>query len=86
MIRGNLESGEFSAWYIDGGTVAGALSVGRSDDLVHARTLIETSADVSGSKDALADRRFGARGDRAVADVRAGRSLRLRLLSPWGLV
>ena len=33
----------------------GALSVGRSEDLVHARTLIETGADISAQKEALAD-------------------------------
>ena len=55
VIRGDLDSGEFSAWYVDGGKVAGALSVERSDDLVHARTLIESSADISASTDALAD-------------------------------
>jgi 3-phenylpropionate/trans-cinnamate dioxygenase ferredoxin reductase subunit len=55
VFRGDLDSGEFSAWYLEGGAVKGALAVGRSEDLVHARTLIETGADVSGQREALAD-------------------------------
>ena len=35
--------------------VAGALTVGRSEDLIHARRLIETGADVSAHAEALAD-------------------------------
>lgn len=53
VIRGSLSEGSFSIWYLDGGSVAGALSVGRSDDLEHARRLIASSADVS--PDALGD-------------------------------
>jgi 3-phenylpropionate/trans-cinnamate dioxygenase ferredoxin reductase component len=53
--RGDRDSGEFSVWYLEDGAVQGALSVGRSEDLVHARTLIETGADISGALDALAD-------------------------------
>ncbi len=53
--RGDRDGGEFSVWYLNGGAVKGALSVGRSEDLIHARTLIETGADVSAHKDALAD-------------------------------
>jgi 3-phenylpropionate/trans-cinnamate dioxygenase ferredoxin reductase subunit len=40
VVRGSLEEGSFSVWYLDGGRVAGALSVGRSDDLEEARRLI----------------------------------------------
>ena len=53
--RGDRDAGEFSCWYLKDGRVAGALSVGRSEDLVHARRLLESGADVSGQKDALAD-------------------------------
>jgi 3-phenylpropionate/trans-cinnamate dioxygenase ferredoxin reductase component len=53
--RGDRDGGEFSAWYLKDGRVEGALSVERSDDLAHARTLIETAADISAHKDALAD-------------------------------
>jgi 3-phenylpropionate/trans-cinnamate dioxygenase ferredoxin reductase subunit len=55
VFRGDPDVGEFSAWYLKDGKVAAALSVERSDDLVHARTLVETGADVSAQKDALAD-------------------------------
>jgi 3-phenylpropionate/trans-cinnamate dioxygenase ferredoxin reductase subunit len=53
--RGDREAGEFSAWYLDGGRVVAALSVGRSEDLAHARRLLESGGDVSGEKGALAD-------------------------------
>ena len=53
--RGDRDAGEFSVWYLDSGRVAAALSVGRSEDLAHARALIESGADVSGQKDVLAD-------------------------------
>jgi 3-phenylpropionate/trans-cinnamate dioxygenase ferredoxin reductase subunit len=55
VFRGDRDAGEFSAWYLKDGRVKGALSVERSEDLVHARTLIETGADVSADRDALAD-------------------------------
>jgi 3-phenylpropionate/trans-cinnamate dioxygenase ferredoxin reductase subunit len=53
--RGDRDAGEFSAWYLDGGKVVAALSVERSEDLQHARRLIESGADVLAQKDALAD-------------------------------
>jgi 3-phenylpropionate/trans-cinnamate dioxygenase ferredoxin reductase component len=40
VVRGSLEDGEFSVFYIDRGAVVGALSVGRGDDLDLARRLI----------------------------------------------
>ncbi len=55
VFRGSLDDGEFSAWYLKDGAVAGALSVGRSEDLVHARTLIETGASIEAQKGELAD-------------------------------
>jgi 3-phenylpropionate/trans-cinnamate dioxygenase ferredoxin reductase component len=55
VIRGDFDGGEFSAWYLKEGTVQGALSVERSEDLVHARTLIESGANISAQEDALAD-------------------------------
>jgi 3-phenylpropionate/trans-cinnamate dioxygenase ferredoxin reductase component len=36
-IRGSLEGGDFTAFYVDGGKVTAALTVGRSDDLEHAK-------------------------------------------------
>jgi len=53
--RGEADSGEFSVWYLEGGVVRGTLAVGRSEDLVHARRLIESGADISGQREALAD-------------------------------
>ena len=53
--RGDPDAGEFSVWYLGDGAVRGALAVGRSEDLIHARTLIETGADVSGQKAELGD-------------------------------
>jgi 3-phenylpropionate/trans-cinnamate dioxygenase ferredoxin reductase component len=53
--RGDADSGEFLVWYLDGGKVAAALSVGRSEDMEHARRLVESGADVKDQKEALAD-------------------------------
>lgn len=53
--RGDRDAGEFSVWYLQGGKVAGALSVGRSEDLAEARRLLADGVDVSGAKDRLAD-------------------------------
>ena len=53
--RGDREAGEFSVFYISAGKVAGALSVGRSEDLGHARELIAKGVDVAGGAAALAD-------------------------------
>jgi 3-phenylpropionate/trans-cinnamate dioxygenase ferredoxin reductase subunit len=40
IVRGSLTDGKFSFWYLREGRVLGALSVGRSEDLDHARRLI----------------------------------------------
>ena len=53
--RGDPDSGEFSVFYLNGGRVAGALAVARSEDLTHARRLLESGADVSSQKGALGD-------------------------------
>jgi 3-phenylpropionate/trans-cinnamate dioxygenase ferredoxin reductase component len=55
IVRGSFESGEFSVWYITNGRVAGALSVGRSDDLEHARRLIASGTDLGDRVGALGD-------------------------------
>jgi 3-phenylpropionate/trans-cinnamate dioxygenase ferredoxin reductase subunit len=55
VVRGALEDGSFTIFYLDGGRLAAALSVGRSDDLGPARELIASRADVSAQRDALAD-------------------------------
>ena len=53
--RGDRDAGEFSVWYLKDGRVAGALSVGRSEDLSEARRMIADGVDVSGSVEALED-------------------------------
>lgn len=40
IVRGSVDDGAFSVWYLDGGRVAGALSVGRGEDLAAARRVI----------------------------------------------
>jgi 3-phenylpropionate/trans-cinnamate dioxygenase ferredoxin reductase component len=55
IVRGSLEDGSFTIFYLDGGRLAAALSVGRSDDLEAARTLIAGRGDISAHKEALAD-------------------------------
>jgi 3-phenylpropionate/trans-cinnamate dioxygenase ferredoxin reductase component len=55
VVRGSPEDGEFIVFYVHGGRVAGALSVGRSEDLEHARRLLAAGTDVSGRLAELAD-------------------------------
>jgi 3-phenylpropionate/trans-cinnamate dioxygenase ferredoxin reductase component len=57
VVRGSFDEGEFTAFYLSGEHVVAALTVGRSDDLEHARRLIsEGSAQDRGE---LADRDTG---------------------------
>ena len=53
--RGDRDGGEFTVFYLKGGKVAGALAVGRSEDLGHARELLAKGVDISQTKDRLAD-------------------------------
>jgi 3-phenylpropionate/trans-cinnamate dioxygenase ferredoxin reductase component len=53
--RGDRDGGEFSLWYLKDGKVAGALSVGRSEDLAEARRLLADGIDVSAAREKLAD-------------------------------
>jgi 3-phenylpropionate/trans-cinnamate dioxygenase ferredoxin reductase subunit len=53
VIRGSLEAGDFTAFFVDAGEVTAALTVGRSDDLEHAKRLMTTST--SPDPNALAD-------------------------------
>ncbi|HEY8467858.1 MAG TPA: FAD-dependent oxidoreductase [Solirubrobacterales bacterium] len=55
VLRGSFEDGAFAAFYLRAGRVVGALSCGRSEDLVPARGLIESGADVSARRAELAD-------------------------------
>ncbi|HTZ85179.1 MAG TPA: FAD-dependent oxidoreductase [Solirubrobacteraceae bacterium] len=56
IVRGSLEEGEFSNWYLKDGVVKGALSWGRSDDLEAARKLlVEAKVLDEAQRAALAD-------------------------------
>jgi 3-phenylpropionate/trans-cinnamate dioxygenase ferredoxin reductase component len=48
--RGDRDAGEFAAFYLKDGKVAGALTVERSEDLAHARTLLAEGVDVADGK------------------------------------
>ena len=52
-MRGSLEDGEFAVFYLAGGRLAAALSVGRPEDLMQARRLLAERVAVD--PDALAD-------------------------------
>jgi 3-phenylpropionate/trans-cinnamate dioxygenase ferredoxin reductase subunit len=47
VVRGSIDDGEFTIFYLHDGRVAGALAVGRSDDLEHARRLLIDGTDVA---------------------------------------
>ena len=53
VIRGSMDDGEFTAFYLDDGRVTAALTVGRSDDLEHATRFIKERA--TPDRAALAD-------------------------------
>jgi 3-phenylpropionate/trans-cinnamate dioxygenase ferredoxin reductase component len=55
IIRGSLDDGAFSVFYLHSGCVAGALSVGRSEDLQHARRFIAEHTEIGDRADALGD-------------------------------
>jgi 3-phenylpropionate/trans-cinnamate dioxygenase ferredoxin reductase subunit len=48
--RGDRDAGEFAVFYLKDGKVAGALTVERSEELAHARTLLAEGVDVAGEK------------------------------------
>jgi 3-phenylpropionate/trans-cinnamate dioxygenase ferredoxin reductase subunit len=47
IVRGSVEDGEFTIFYLDGDKLAAALTVGRSDDLELARSLIASGETVN---------------------------------------
>jgi 3-phenylpropionate/trans-cinnamate dioxygenase ferredoxin reductase subunit len=53
--RGDRDGGEFSVWYLKDGKVAGALSVGRPEDLAEARRMLADGVDVSAAREQIAD-------------------------------
>jgi 3-phenylpropionate/trans-cinnamate dioxygenase ferredoxin reductase component len=55
ITRGSIDEGQFSVWYVKNGRVAAALSIGRSDDLEHARRLIVSGTDLGERSPELGD-------------------------------
>jgi 3-phenylpropionate/trans-cinnamate dioxygenase ferredoxin reductase subunit len=55
IVRGSLEEGRFTIFYLQEGIVQGALTVGRSDDLQAARRLIAQGTDLGERASALGD-------------------------------
>lgn len=54
-IRGSLDDGAFTAFYVHGGRLAAALTVGRSDDLTVAARMLKENADISGMRSRIED-------------------------------
>jgi 3-phenylpropionate/trans-cinnamate dioxygenase ferredoxin reductase subunit len=55
IVRGSLDGGAFSVFYLAEDRIAAALSVGRPEDLPHARRMIAAGGAVSGPLEALGD-------------------------------
>ena len=56
IVRGSLDEGVFTMWYLQDGVVKAALTFGRSDDLEHARRLMRSETRLEeGHRVALAD-------------------------------
>jgi 3-phenylpropionate/trans-cinnamate dioxygenase ferredoxin reductase subunit len=53
VVRGSMEQHDFTVFYVDDGRVAAALTVGRSDDLEHARRFIAEHTEIDPTR--LAD-------------------------------
>ena len=55
VVRGSFEAGDFAVFYIEGGRVTGALSVGRPEDLAQARRWIASGTALGDKVDTLSD-------------------------------
>src|SRR5207245_9140557 len=55
IVRGSLDDGSFTIWYLHGGVVKAALTFGRSGDLDHARRLVLDGRPLGDQRAALAD-------------------------------
>lgn len=55
VIRGSVDDGEFTVFYLQDDQLAAALSIGRSDDLEHARRLIVSPTGLQDRIDELGD-------------------------------
>jgi 3-phenylpropionate/trans-cinnamate dioxygenase ferredoxin reductase subunit len=54
-MRGSLDEGRFTAFYVKGGRLAAALTVGRSDDLAVAARFLKEKTDISGMRAQIED-------------------------------
>jgi 3-phenylpropionate/trans-cinnamate dioxygenase ferredoxin reductase subunit len=55
IVRGSLDDGNFTFWYLQDGVVRAALTFGRSEDLDHARRLIADGVQLGDQRSALGD-------------------------------
>jgi 3-phenylpropionate/trans-cinnamate dioxygenase ferredoxin reductase subunit len=55
IVRGSLDDGEFAVFYLEGGRLVGALSLGRPEDLMQARRLLAENSQLGDRAEALAD-------------------------------
>ena len=55
VVRGSIDEGEFTIFYLKDGRLAAALTVGRSDDLEHAGRLLSSHAGVQDRAHELED-------------------------------
>jgi 3-phenylpropionate/trans-cinnamate dioxygenase ferredoxin reductase component len=55
VIRGSVDDGAFAVFYLHDGRVSGALSVGRSEDLQHARRFIVEGTQIGDRAEVLGD-------------------------------
>ncbi|MBJ7472809.1 MAG: oxidoreductase [Solirubrobacteraceae bacterium] len=55
IIRGSVDEGAFSVWYVKDGVLVAALSIGRGEDLMDARRLIAVKSTVDSLREAIAD-------------------------------
>jgi 3-phenylpropionate/trans-cinnamate dioxygenase ferredoxin reductase component len=53
--RGSRDEGKFTAWYVKGSRLVGALTVGRSDDIAIAARLLSEKTDLSGKRALIED-------------------------------
>jgi 3-phenylpropionate/trans-cinnamate dioxygenase ferredoxin reductase subunit len=54
-LRGSIDDGEFTAWYVKDERLAAALTVGRSEDLTTARKLLVESVPLTGRRGVIED-------------------------------
>ena len=55
IVRGSLDDGEFAVFYVEGSRLVAALSVGRAEDLMHARRLLAGGGELGSRAELLGD-------------------------------